>query len=107
MRVSAILFSFLLLAASLWAQTVTVSEHGDYTRPWITAPPANTVTDGRFSFAAKPIVRRHIKGPSTCYTLHTLVAEKQPDSDETQIVRQRTCTPSSQFQTKSTVLQPK
>ncbi len=107
MRVPATLFSFLILATSLCAQSVTVSERDDYKRPWVTTPPANTVTAGRFSFAPTPVIRRHTKGVGTCYTLHVLYAEKRPNTDETQIVRQRTCTPSTQFETKSTILQTK
>jgi hypothetical protein len=34
--------------------------------------------------------------------MHTLVAEKKPEADETKIVRQRTCTPASQFEMKHT-----
>jgi hypothetical protein len=44
---------------------------------------------------------------STCYTMHTLVAEKKPESDETEIVKQRTCTPASQFEMKHTDQQAK
>ena len=46
-------------------------------------------------------------GNVVCYTIHSLQVAREPGTDSTRLVRQRTCTPSSQFQTKSTVLQPK
>ncbi len=42
-----------------------------------------------------------------CYTLHSLQVERDPGSDVTRLVRQRTCTPSGQFQMKSTVQRSK
>jgi hypothetical protein len=38
-----------------------------------------------------------------CYTMPSLQVAREPGSDSTRRVRQRTCTPSSQFQMKSIV----
>ena len=42
-----------------------------------------------------------------CYTIHSLQVAREPGSDSTRLVRQRTCTPSAQFQMKNTVQRPK
>jgi hypothetical protein len=44
---------------------------------------------------------------NTCYTMHSLLVAKRRNSDETEIVKQRTCTPATQFQVKTTEESPK
>jgi hypothetical protein len=42
---------------------------------------------------------------NTCYTMHSMLVAKQPGSDVTETVGQRTCTPASRFQMKHSVQQ--
>ena len=103
----AILFLFLIcIPATLHAQTVDVNVKDDYVRPYV-VPPKNVQTAGRFEFVTHPLIHRKIYAPQTCYTLHTLYAEKADGSDETKIVGQQTCTPASQFEVKHTVQKAK
>lgn len=42
-----------------------------------------------------------------CYTMHSLQVAREPGTDVTRLVRQRTCTPSAQFEMKSTIQRSK
>ena len=69
----------------------------------------NSLKPGQFNWPAKPKRFRYYLLPDNevCYTMHSLLVVREPGSDSTQIVGQRTCTPSAQFQMKHSVQQPK
>jgi hypothetical protein len=98
-------FLFLVAGTAFCVEKATVEVKGDYVRPYIVAP-QNSQSAGRFSRLSRPFIHRRIQGDNTCYTMRSMLVAKHPGSDVTEAVGQRTCTPSSYFQTKQ-VPQPK
>jgi hypothetical protein len=80
--------------------------NGNYVPPYALTP-ENSPTAWDTASASGPIVKRHLQlSPydTTCYTMRSMLVAKEPGSDVTEIVGQRTCTPSSRFQMKHSVL---
>jgi hypothetical protein len=103
-------FVFVPVGAAFCLEKPTVEVKGDYWRP-VAESTRPTQTAGRFAWASRPLIRRPsvYLSPSdtTCYTMRSMLVAKEPGSDATDIVGQRTCTPSSRFQMKQSVQHPK
>jgi hypothetical protein len=109
LRIALVVVSTLLSTTVAFAsEKATVEVRGDYWGSYV-ADSRPTQTAGPFAWHPRALIRPPHWHPtnSTCYTMHTLVAEKKPESDETEIVKQRTCTPASQFEMKHTDQQAK
>jgi hypothetical protein len=98
---------FAIAASAFAVEKATAEVKADYLRPYVVAP-ENAQAAGHFSSAPRTVIeRRGSPTDNTCYTMRSMLVEKQPGSDATEIVGQRTCTPSSRFQMKHSVQRPK
>ncbi|MGZ4789118.1 MAG: hypothetical protein ACXVZX_11425 [Terriglobales bacterium] len=81
------------------------ASRADYVRPWV----ASNDFDAP-AWASRPRDSRRVAGATeieSCLMLRTfIVAREDKESDAVRLVKQRTCTPSSQFQIKSAVVEP-
>jgi hypothetical protein len=99
--------SFSITAGAFAVEKANAEVKADYLRPYVIAP-ENTQSAGQFSFVPRTVIKRKLSPTdNTCYTIHSMLVEKQPGSDATEIVGQQTCTPSSRFQMKHSVQRPK
>lgn len=106
-RVFAALFLLFFACPAFSEQKTAPEPKSDYMKPF-TAP--DYPPEARqFDWPGKPKgFRLHmLPNGGLCYTMHSLVLAREPGSDTTRLVRQRTCTPASQFEMKNTVQQPK
>jgi hypothetical protein len=72
----------------------------EYARPYLSLPQTNPL---RFELPFGRLGRKRavrLPGPDTCLTMRSTIVAKKADSDETRVVGQRTCTPSSRFRVK-------
>ncbi len=103
MRLMACTLLVLLCSSNLFAvEKPETNKKKDYVSSYfVNADDAQSLP--RFATKQKSSLKGlNAEGDSTCYTMHTLVAEKQRGSDETEIVKQRFCTPALQFELKQT-----
>jgi hypothetical protein len=106
------LLTFILVAAgtTLAAEKPSAEAVGDY---WGSLTPSTrqAQTAGRFAWDSRPFMKRpplHLNADDNiCYTMRSVLVEKRADSDVTDVVGQRTCTPSSRFQMKHSVQKTK
>ena len=101
------LIAFVLVATPLFAvEKPDPKLKLEYMKPFV-------VNDGSMDLEqSKPIPKELVRpfvsrNSDLCYTMRSIFVSKEPGSDSTEFVGQRTCTPASQFEMKHTVLQPK
>jgi hypothetical protein len=111
MRSLLVLLAFVLGIAgtAFCVEKATASVKGDYLRPYVVGAQGSQ-TAGRFAWSPRSLMKRQLHfSPSdnTCYTMRSILVTREPGADVTETVGQRTCTPSSRFQMKHSVQQPR
>jgi hypothetical protein len=92
-------------ASAFCAEKGQVEVKADYLRPYVVSTDnAQTAK----SSVLPPLIKRDYSPTDTiCYTMRSMLVQKEPGTDATEVVGQRTCTPSSKFQMKHSVQQAK
>jgi hypothetical protein len=106
--ITLVLFTLMVVATGFSVEKPDAQAKPDYVRPYIAAPENPEAVKQlawlrtkQFTSLREQLSKRRLSlADNTCYTMHSLVAEREPQSDETKIVKQRTCTPASQFEMK-------
>ena len=104
-----LVFVLAISGTAFSVEKANANAKGDYVRPYVVAP-QDSQTAGRFAWSPRWLVKHKVRATpadNTCYTMRSMLVEKEAGSDVTQTVGQRTCTPASQFQMKHSVQQPK
>jgi len=99
MRTLLLLGSFALITASAFAIEKTSKPQQSQVSSTDAANPPQVQP-----MPVRPKLKSFVSdGNEVCYTMHSLQVAREPGTDSTRLVRQRTCTPSSQFEMKHTV----
>jgi len=94
------LISLAISATAFGIEKEKVEVKADYLRPYV----ISTDNSETAKPAEAPSVKKRITPTdNTCYTMRSMLVQKEPGTDATELVGQRTCTPSSKFQMKHSV----
>jgi len=94
------LISVAISATAFCADKGQVEVKADYLRPFVVSADDSQATKP----AETPKVKKRFSPTdTTCYTMRSMLVQKEPGTDATEVVGQRTCTPSSKFQMKHSV----
>ncbi len=106
MRTPFLIAVALIAVPLVGAENPTSKPKSDYIKPFAVADESTEL--GQFKLVPNKSARRFMsRGDEVCYTMRSMLVVKEQGSDSTEVVGQRTCTPSTQFQMKSTVQRSK
>ena len=87
------------------AEKGQVEGKANYLRPYVVSTDNSQAAK---SSVLPPLIKKgYSPTDTTCYTMRSMLVVKEPGTDATEVVGQRTCTASSKFQMKHSVQQEK
>jgi hypothetical protein len=106
MRSRLILLVFLIPASAFCGDQTSARSDRNSAQPYAILAQNAGEAPNIFVLPRSPqqLVVRQSPEDDLCYTMHSIIVARERDSDATQVVRQRTCTPSNRFRSKKAII---